>query len=236
MNLSAFSQYFMVHNLTYSIFSKLNYEEKYELLFYVLEAYIVKRHEMYKSHGYSNIVLQVLSDNYSHKRKGTVGQKKIENQIKKYANFSELNNLNDLEQYKYAYFIPDKNTSLFDAFLNHKNVSFNFSASRQGKIPDFVLKIKDHYFIIEHKNMKETGGGQDKQITEILDFINYSEENQNIHYVTYLDGIFSNKLFPQATAKTLVQYEEIITILEQNKSNYFVNTASFEELIKHYIK
>lgn len=115
-------------------------------------------------------------------------------------------------------------------------MEFRYSKQRQAKIPDAILKVYKHIFVIEHKNMKEGGGGQDKQISEILDFIRYCEEGKDFHYITYLDGIFSNKLFPGATAKNKIQYIEAVEVLNENPSNYFVNTFAFEKLITDYVK
>ena len=86
---SAFCQYFNVHNMNYSIFQNLNLDDKIKVIKFIVAYYINDRHQMYKSHGYSNVVLQVMCDNYSHKRKGSYGANKI-------ADILKINGINDL--------------------------------------------------------------------------------------------------------------------------------------------
>lgn len=236
MNYSAFSQYFLVQNISHSMFMSFNDEEKINIIYFLLEAYVEKRHKIYSSHGYSNIVLQVLCDNYSHKRKGKSGIEKIIEQINEITEFKHSTSFEGFTQSKFSYILPDKgDKNLFDEILENKSINFEFSDKKQGKTPDMLLKINNNFLIIEHKNMKENGGGQDKQISEILDFIRFSEASNNIHYVTYLDGIFSNKLFPKAKAKTLTQYNQVVEVLGLNPNNYFVNTFAFAALINLFV-
>lgn len=54
--------------------------------------------------------------------------------------------------------------------------------NEQGKLPDMVFSVGEHHFVVEMKSMKGSGGGQDKQLTEVIDFIRYSEDNPKIHY------------------------------------------------------
>jgi len=236
INYSAFSQYFMVQNISHSLFTKLSYEEKIDILYFVLIEYLKNRHEMYSNHGYSNIILQVLSDNYSHKRKGSSGIEKIVNQLMEISKFSMAANEIDFYEDDYCYLLPDKiSKTEYNKLIFNLGIEFRYSNEKQSKIPDVILKIRDHFFIVEHKNMKEPGGGQDKQISEVLDFIRYSEHKKNYHYITYLDGIFSNRLFPDARAKNMIQYKEALKVLDENPSNYFVNTYAFHKLMSDYL-
>ncbi len=45
---------------------------------------------------------------------------------------------------------------------------------------------------MEHKHMKESGGGQDKQMSEIIDFI--SHKDKKVSYISFLDGVYFNLL------------------------------------------
>ena len=83
--------------------------------------------------------------------------------------------------------------------------------------------------------MKENGGGQDKQASEITNFIDKAPKIDNLHYLTYVDGIYFNQFDTNATAKTLQQYTDIISILSKFKNNYFVNSYAFNILIMDYI-
>src|SRR3989344_5824957 len=64
MNYTAFAQYLMVWDMPYSSLSCEREEDRMPLLRELINKYINDRHQMYLSHGYSNIVLQVLADNY----------------------------------------------------------------------------------------------------------------------------------------------------------------------------
>lgn len=60
MNLCPFSQYLMIHDLTYDIYlNELNYEEKK----FIIDSYLVDRHQMYLNYDYLDIIFQVMSDN-----------------------------------------------------------------------------------------------------------------------------------------------------------------------------
>ena len=83
--------------------------------------------------------------------------------------------------------------------------------------------------------MKESGGGQDKQVVEVLDFIRQQDSNPQVHYITYMDGIFVNKLIHASHDKSKVQLEQATEILKKNPRNYFVNTFAFEKLLKHLL-
>lgn len=66
MNLCPFSQYLMIHDLTYDIYlNELSIEEKK----YIVESYLEHRHQMYMNHEYSDIIFQVMTDNYVIKEK-----------------------------------------------------------------------------------------------------------------------------------------------------------------------
>ncbi len=81
INYSPLCQYFNVHNMNYSLFVKKSHAEQIALLQYILPLYIRDRHRLYQAHGYSPVVLQVMCDNYSHKRKGSYGANKIAAQL-----------------------------------------------------------------------------------------------------------------------------------------------------------
>lgn len=237
INYTSFCQYFMVQNISHSIYLSLKTESRIEILKELVKGYIKDRHHLYKIHGYTNVVLQTMSDNYSHKRKGKAGIIKIEKQLKEAGIIYRLNDSKEDNTKDIYYLLPDKgDKDIFDKILKKYKIAFNFRELKQGKLPDVMIKIGDDFYIIEHKSMKEAGGGQDKQIVEVLDFIRYAERNTHIHYITYLDGIFSNRFLGHSSAKNEVQYVEIQNVLKENPQNYFVNTHTFAELIRYLIK
>ena len=68
INLTPLSQFFMVYNSSYNSFKGYTTAEKQEFVYEMLKLYCKERHGMYMSHGYTNSILQVVCDNYSHKR------------------------------------------------------------------------------------------------------------------------------------------------------------------------
>lgn len=233
MNYSAFCQYFNVHNMNYSLFfdkKTVSEAQRIEIIEYMVKNYLKDRHEMYLSHGYSDIVLQVMSDNYSHKRKGTYGANKI-------ADMCRVRGIPDFSTEKR----PNFNAEAF-FLLSDKKGKANFikfadaygivlSEDNTVKYPDALIKIGKDFFIVEQKNMKEDGGGQDKQTVEITKFIKRKPEFEGLHYITFIDGVYFNKLTPTATAKTKDQYVDVLETLTKYKANYFVNSYAFEKVL-----
>lgn len=132
--------------------------------------------------------------------------------------------------------MPDNGEKeLFKRALDIFHIRFQFATNHQDKMPDAFIKFGDKFIIVEHKKMKSTGGGQDKQITEIIEFIKYGE--RNVYYVSYLDGILFNKLIsPTRKQKLFRSKNDIITNLNNNPYNYFVNAFGFNKLLDNIIK
>ena len=231
MNYTAFSQYFMVCDLSYSVLQNENLKQKHEIIREILKEYVADRHSTYSSHGYSNIVLQVMSDNYSHKRNCSSGLEKVEKQLIKVG----------INGYKSGaplesdfYLLPDKDEKEFRRILSTKKIVFEWSKVKQNKLPDIYLQYKNKIYIIEHKHMKEGGGGQSKQDTEIADFVKLTEER--VSYITYLDGPYFNKLIsPSEYRKESILKKDVVSHLQNNPNNYFLNTAGFERFLKEVV-
>lgn len=231
MNFCPFSQYLMIHDVNYDMYlNVLDMKEKE----FIIKCYIEDRHQMYLNIDYSDIIFQVLSDNYSHKRKGRLGVKKLEKICQDFG-MEKIMSEEQLKNDKY-YILPDSDgKKLFKLILEIYNIHFDFEKSHQGKNPDLLIKWNDIFVIVEHKNSKELGGGQDKQMTEIIDFIGYDE--RGIHYVSYLDGVLFNDLKdPRDTNKIYRDKMHILNNLEHNKYNYFVNNYGFKKLISSIIE
>lgn len=236
INYSAFVQFFMVHNSTFSIYEKLKAEDKKKLVYEMLKKYCQERHSMYLSHGYTNIVLQVMSDHYSHKRNSKMGIEKVLGIIEPYG-MQRLRNEEYLLTKDDYYFLPDKGDAvLFEDLLKLLDIEMKSRETEQSKLPDMVFKHNGHYYICELKTMKEGGGGQDKQIVEITNFIRYSEKNAKIHYLAFIDCNYSNIIFGSVLSKRKnkqnKQREDIIECLKNNPQNYLLNTAGMKEFIK----
>lgn len=230
INYSAFSQFFMVYNSTFSYFKGLCPNDKFYFVYEMLLRYCRERHDLYVSHGYSNSILQVMSDNYSHKRNGKTSIEKILYILSPY-NLKRISHINQTDEINY-FFLPDKGDRvLFEEFLEKYNLKMESRTIEQNKLPDIVFNCNGQFYICELKTMKGCGGGQNKQIVEVAYFIKFSEFDSRFHYVAFLDGDYGNTLFHSNMPKVLAQRNDIINALNENKGNFFVNTAGFKKLL-----
>lgn len=230
INYSAFSQFFMVYNQTYASFMRLNVADKFNFIYKMLELYCNQRHDLYMNHGYSNVVLQVLSDSYSHKRKGKTTIEKVLRMLKPYG-LKRLKDIAEADSDDY-YLLPDKgDKKLFDEYLNKYDIKMDSRKIEQDKYPDLVFKHGGHVYVCELKTIKGCGGGQDKQMVELAYFIKFSE-GKDIHYLAFLDSEYANILFTGKKPKVIKQRQDIEAALAKNPKNYFVNTAGFEKLLQ----
>jgi len=99
-----------------------------------------------------------------------------------------------------------------------------------------LIKNKNKIFILEAKHLNVGGGEQDKQTDELIKILELKEINNNISYISFLDGTYSNELISQPLskrAKRMVKKRARITRYLKNKKskNYWVNTAGFKQLI-----
>lgn len=231
MNFCPFSQYLMVHDVTYDMYLKKLFIEEKE---YIIECYLEDRHQMYLNRGYSAIVFQVLMDNYSHKRKGSMGVEKLKKICEDFS-IPRLLDENKISDEKY-YILPDAgDNKIFDLILTKNHIKFEFRNTHQGKMPDALIKINDSFLIVEHKTLKTTGGGQDKQMTEIIDFVGWDE--RGIHYISFMDGILFNELDnPSKRNKIFRDKTSIIDNLKECPYNYFVNDYGFDKIMHDILK
>ena len=230
MNYCPFSQYFFVHDVTYDMYlTKLTNEEKE----YIIDCYLEDRHQLYLNRDYSDIIFQVLTDSYSHKRKGAMGVEKL----KKICNQFSIPKINDEMQINndIYYILPDSGDNrLFDRIIEVNHINFDFRNAHQGKMPDALIKIDDVFLVVEHKILKESGGGQDKQMTEIIDFIGQGE--RGVHYISFMDGILFNELInPSERNKLYRDKQNIYSNLQSCPFNYFVNEYGFKKVLQHIL-
>jgi hypothetical protein len=213
-------------------------DEQLKIIKNIVEKYIELRHNLYSSYGYTPTTLQVGKDAKAHKESGNLGIYKVSKILNKAgykkANAEKLENF-VLQKGKLYIESDKKGKSLFKHLLDFYKIKFLWSKKKEQKMPDFLIKNSEDIFIVEHKHMKEGGGGQDKQINEVISFISFSEKNPKIHYISFLDGIyfnlFANKKY-LSKGKILNQLKNIKQNLRRNKQNYFVNTAGFKKLLK----
>lgn len=232
INLSPFSQFFMVYNSSHNSFMGYSTKEQFEFVYEMLTLYAKERHKMYMSHGYSNSILQVVCDNYSHKRNSKTTIVKICAMLENLGFVHKISGpMTDGQSF---YILPDKgDKGLFLEFKRTFGVAMEAAKTEQNKLPDMVFSVKGEFYIVEMKSMKGSGGGQDKQLTEVINFIRYTEKNKKVHYITYLDGEYSNLLHGGTTQpKIRCQYDDALSCLANNPGNYFLNTAGFARLLE----
>jgi hypothetical protein len=223
-------------DLSYSVFKDFkNSPESINILRDILKKYCEKRFELYNSLGYSNITVQALYDAGASRKKGMAGINKLEDLIKsRFKDVVHAEDWNSLENANIAYFLPDsKDEKLFKEFCEIYKIQFEFGKTHQGKEPDMVLKVNQDFFIIEAKHINESGGAQDKQIVEVIDFIKNSESSNKIHYLSFMDGLYFNKFSQENITNNKInnQKRNIEEALENHENNFFVNTYGFKTLL-----
>ncbi len=238
INYSAFCQYFNIHNVNYSVFQKLDHERQMDFLQFIVPWFIQDRHHTYDAHGYSDMSLQVMSDNYAHKRKGNYGANKIARELREKGILKSNEMPSNSSEPEMVFLLCDKDGKKgYQKFAKENGVSLSEEGKKTQKYPDALIKIGMEYFIVEQKNMKENGGGQDKQTLEITHFIDRAPEKEHLHYVTYVDGIYLNQMNGQAGgSKTSAQYEDIIETLKRYPSNFFVNSSGFSQMMDDFLE
>lgn len=205
VNFTEFTSFFPVLDVSYSIYSGLSRPEKLEFLEVVVAEYIAKRHAIYQSHGYSAATLQVRKDFEKHKTGGSAADRKIIQLLRKHS-YSELMPGDKIKTSAKRYISFSTSLAANQVLDNIKEsygLVFEWQAAHQGKIPDFIIFPKPGcVFICECKHMKEAGGGQDKQVSELISLIGHAENNKTVGYISYLDGIYFNKLINPTAKKS----------------------------------
>ncbi|MBN4084428.1 hypothetical protein [Mycoplasma sp. CSL10166] len=238
INYSPFCVYFQTQGTSYNQFKKgkKTIDEKREILKNILENYIHDRHNIYLSHGYSNQSMQVISDSNSSKRKGKTGIKIIEKFLSSFCD--ESSDINNFDKNHETYLFPEKKQKLFNEILEKNKIKFLFREEYINKYPDLLVKIGTKIIIIEHKLTSGSGGSQNSEIKEIIDFIKFNEENKNVHYVSCLDGDYFYILddLNKKENKYYIQNRAVINNLSKNKNNYFLNINLLKELFIKFRK
>jgi len=175
--------------------------------------------------------IQAILDSNSGRKKGKCGEKKLLHILAKYG-FSEVKTWED-------FFNKQKCVAKFSKIFSVKNVRKNLgiklAAKKQNKKLDLVIKVSGKIFLCEAKHLNTSGGGQDKQIAELIEIISLREQNKNISYLAFLDGSYSNVLLGDENGgdKLTTQRKEIKKYLFHNPQNFWVNTVGFETLFKN---
>ncbi len=178
--------------------------------------------------------IQAILDSNSSRKKGKCGELKLISILNK-LEFKEVKNWEDFNK-------SNKCAAQFSKIFSVKKIQENFNvkikAKKQGKKLDLIVKYKNKIFLIEAKHLNTSGGGQDKQISELIEIINLKEKTSNISYISFLDGSYSNILLFNGKAgdKLKTQRKEIKKYLKKNPNNYWLNTAGFKNLFSDLVE
>jgi len=227
-----FIAFWKVLGTTYSAFESFTQDTKRKRLRELLNKYCDKRMKLYDTMNYSNITIQALYDKGASRRTGTASNKKIiEILDSNFENIYEAKSLDEFENNDISYFRLDTKTGkgVLDDFIEKHKIGKSMSE----KSFNIAIKIVNQTFLIKSKHMKETGGTQNSKTIELINFIEFSEESGNIHYVTFIDGMFFNRFGNKLIAgKAKSQKNLIEKTLNKNKNNFFVNTKGLELIFK----
>ncbi len=172
--------------------------------------------------------IQAILDSNSSRKKGKCGEIKLISILQKFG-INEVKNWDD-------FFSQKKCVVQFSKSFNLKNVRKNLGVKiktkKQDKKLDLIVKVQNKIFLVEAKHLNSSGGGQDKQISELIEILNLKEKNENIFYVSFLDGNYSNILLDSGKCgdKLKTQRKEIKKYLKNNPRNYWLNTTGFISL------
>lgn len=185
--------------------------------------------------------LQAILDTGASRKKGKAGEDKILSIAENY-DYKIVDNFDNLLKNKKTI---AKLTTNGDFSIENieKILNVKLDFNNQNKILDIIIKNNNKYFFIEAKHLKISGGEQDKQIAELIKIIKTNTNNKNIHFVAFLDGIYSNNLLKEgdkiinkiniANNKYGKQAKDIYDALLKNKNNLWVNTSGFVEILQN---
>jgi len=234
INNSEFACFWVVNDTSYSVYKRMTPTERHVFLHEVIRRYLANRHTLYLGHGYSATTLQVNSDSFAHKRSGNLARQKVGKLLQE-AQFQHDKLFLQTGQIRHAqYIMPDKKVyaQAYAGMMDKLGAKSTLMKSLDKK-PDFAFRFGDRLWIVEHKHMKEFGGGQDKQITELIQFIKQHEPSAVVSYVAFMDGILFNHLMAsKKKGKAGKQRTSICDTITSGLSNYFVNTAGFRLLLR----
>jgi len=178
--------------------------------------------------------IQAILDSNSSRKKGKCGEIKLLSILQKLG-INEVKTWDD-------FFVENKCVVQFSKIFSLKStqdkLNVKIKTKKQNKDLDLIIKINKKIFLLEAKHLNVSGGGQDKQISELIEIMNLREKNENIFYVAFLDGNHSNILLDNKKCgdKLKTQRKEIKKYLKNNARNYWLNTTGFKALFFDLIK
>ncbi len=177
INFSEFVSFWPIVDISYSLFCKLEEDDQKNILKEIMNKYVELRHGLYSKIGYSATTLQVGKDAKAHKESGNLAVYKLSKLLeeKGFCNGDTDDVGTFFSGKSKKYLVADKaGKKLFKKIIKEKGIKFRWSRGKENKMPDFLIRDIEDIYILEHKHMKEGGGGQNKQVNEVIDFVNFS--------------------------------------------------------------
>ena len=174
--------------------------------------------------------IQAIIDSNSSRRKGELGERKLIKTLKKLS-FKEVKNWTDFRKQKKC--VARFSNEIFSSENVKKELKLVMPLKKQGKNLDLIIKFNKKIFLLEAKHSNVGGGEQNKQISELIEILTVKDERNNISYISFLDGTYSNVLLGKISNRAkrrLIQRKEIEEYLKNNTRNYWLNTAGFDAL------
>lgn len=180
--------------------------------------------------------IQALIDKGSSRKKGSAGENKLI-EILGQSRYKRAKTLTDFLIHKHS-FARNSSGGDFSNISLRARFGEHIGGRTQHKKLDLIIKSGEDIYFLEAKHMNVGGGGQNKQILELVEVIRKKPKQARNHFVGFLDGIYFNKLFnlgekaanQEEERKILQQRNDIMKSLHQNPGNYFINTAGFIRL------
>lgn len=176
--------------------------------------------------------VQALVDKSTSRKKGHSGEKKLIDLLNQ-RGYKLVRNLKDFDSQQHC-IAQFTNKGDFSNKNLRRVFDVKIGKSTQNKKLDLLIKNKNGIYLLEAKHLNSGGGGQDKQIKELIDVIKNKSDQH--HFVAFLDGIHSNTILSVSGSRNLMspkikaQHRDILKALRINKGNYWINTNGFLKL------
>lgn len=235
-NFLEFTSFLPTLDVSYSSYRNLPDAERLDFLRTAARRFLEIRHPVYSAHGYSPVTVQVRRDFEKHKSGGSSARHKLD-AIMQELGYQQANDLASFLKPRAYVHAEHAAYGECEAWLRDRGLAFQWQRNHQGKRPDIIIHKSGQVFITECKHLKETGGGQDKQLSELIDLISHDENalaknrKVRISYVAFLDGVLFNALKAPRSKKMQAQRQAIEQHLKNTQRNYFVNTWGFRQLL-----
>jgi len=176
--------------------------------------------------------IQAIIDTNASRKKGKLGENKLISILKK-DKYKLVETWSDFEKSKRCMTSFSKNVFYNDEVA--KRFGINLKTKNQGKMLDLIIKNGKNIYILEAKHLNTGGGEQNKQIDELIKILELRETKENVFYISFLDGTYSNKLIGEdiqkKSKKLFTQRSQIEKYLKsKGAKNYWVNTTGFIHL------